>query len=252
MLSVSTTRAGALIRMNTTLFVREPGPLLSRIVMPVIIITLMRPLYAAAFGTTSGTAQAVAGMLVMFSLLGMSIVGTSIMVERFWHTAERLRATPAAGFDILLGKVTPVLALMLVQQIVILGYGRLAFGMQIQAPLTLAITVLIWSITLVCFGAMLGALARSGSALAAMVDIGSLSVTGLGGAFVPLKLLPFWAQPIAPLSPGYWAMRAFRGALEGDWRMAAIAWLVLAAFAASAVLIAGRRVRKGWGRTSPG
>jgi ABC-2 type transport system permease protein len=81
-----------------------------------------------------------------------------------------------------------------------------------------------------------------------MVDIGSLACTGLGGAFVPLALLPGWARAIGPASPGYWAMRAMRGAMTANAAAAATGWLALAGFGALAVGVAAVRLRRGWGR----
>ncbi len=111
---MSADRAMALIRMNAILFAHDPGPLIGRVAMPLVLITLMRPLYAAAIGSVAGTAAAVAGMLVTFSLLGMSIVGSSILVERMWHTAERLRSSPATTIELLVGKAGPALAGVLI------------------------------------------------------------------------------------------------------------------------------------------
>ncbi len=248
---MSADRAAALLRLNFTLLLREPGPAISRLVMPLVLITLSRPLFAAALGGSTGTTQVVAGMLVMFSLLGMSVVGSAIMVERFWHTADRLRASPAGRVELLAGKAVPVLVMLLAQQTIVLGYARIAFGLAVASPLLLAGTVLIWAVTLLCLGAALGTYARSGSALSAMVDIGSLTLTGLGGAFIPYALLPAWAKAIAPVSPGYWAMRALRGALDGDVTAVLAGWLALAAVALVAGALAVRRLNRGWGRDAP-
>ena len=32
----------------------------------------------------------------------------------------------------------------------------------------------------------------------------------IGGALVPINVLPIWARTIAPMTPTYWAMRGFR------------------------------------------
>lgn len=248
---MSTDRAGALLRLNFTLMVREPGPAISRLVMPLVLITLSRPLFAAALGGSTGTTQVVAGMLVMFSLLGMSVVGSAIMVERFWHTADRLRASPAGRLELLAGKAVPVLVMLLAQQTIILGYARLAFGLRVASLPLLAGTVVIWAVVLLSLGAVVGTHARSGGAMGAMVDIGSLTLTGLGGAFIPYALLPAWAKAIAPVSPGYWAMRALRGALDGDVTAVLSGWLALAVVASVAAALAVRRLNRGWGRDVP-
>jgi ABC-2 type transport system permease protein len=250
MSSSSLSLVAAVTRLNLALYAREPGPLISRIGMPLVLLTVIRPLYTAALGRSDGTAGAAAGMLVTFSLLGMSIVGSAILVERIWHTAPRLRATPAGSIAVLSGKAIPVLGILALQQSAILAYSHLVFGLTVRSMPLMAATVAVWSVTLTALGALLGTLARSGSALSAMVDVGSLTLTGLGGAFVPLALLPSWARAIAPVSPGYWAVRSLRGSITGDVRMAATGWFVLAAVSVGAAALAGWRLRRGWGRQS--
>ncbi|HEY7015144.1 MAG TPA: ABC transporter permease, partial [Streptosporangiaceae bacterium] len=75
-------RTGAIIRHNTILFLREPAPLAGRIVLPLVFLALLHPLYQAAQGPAVGTAQAVIATLVTFSLLALSIAGSSILTER--------------------------------------------------------------------------------------------------------------------------------------------------------------------------
>ena len=73
--------------------------MLSRLIMPLVMILLLRPLYLSALarrGVQAGTVQVVTGMLVMFSLLALSVVGTAILTERTWGTWDRLRATSGA------------------------------------------------------------------------------------------------------------------------------------------------------------
>lgn len=249
---MTTHRTRALVRLNLTLLAREPGPVISRIVAPIVLIALLKPLYANAFGDAAGTTQTVAGILVMFSLLSMSIAGTAILAERFWHTADRLRASPARPLELLAGKAVPILAVFLTQQSTILVYGYFVLGLHIATIPLLAGTILVWGSTLLCVGSALGTWARSGAGLSAMVDISSLVLTGIGGAFVPLDLLPPWARALAPISPGYWAMRTLRASLDGNVPVALTGWLVLLAVAAAGAGLTAHRLRQGWGRTTPG
>jgi len=112
-------RIAVLVRHNFALLFGEPGPLISRLVQPLVLMTLMRPLYLAALareGVQAGTVQVVAGMLVLFSLLALSVVGGSIMAERSWRTWDRLRSTPARAGELLLGKAIPAFAMLAAQQ----------------------------------------------------------------------------------------------------------------------------------------
>jgi ABC-2 type transport system permease protein len=244
-------RAGALVRLNLTLAAREPGPVISRVAMPVVIVFALRPLYTTAFGDQArGTAQAVTGMLVMFSLFGMSLVGHSVLTERSWHTLDRLRATPTHPASLLLGKGVPVLLLVLAQQVVVLTLGGTVLDLRVASYGLLVLAVAVWALALLCVGTALAMLVRSHSALGAVIDVGAMLCTCLGGALIPLDTMPGWARSLAPLSPGYWAMRALGGALAGDGRQVVVAAGVLAAVALVAAAIAAVRLSRGWGRSN--
>ena len=246
----SCSRVAALVRHNLTMTAREPGPMLSRIVMPIVIVLVLRPLYSSALGNRAdGTTQAVVGMLVMFSLLGMSVVGNAVLAERSWHTFDRLRATPAHPAELLIGKAVPAWLLVLAQQVVVLCLGVGLLGLPVASYGLLALAVIGWATTLLCFGFALATMVRSHAALSAATDIGSMICTCLGGALVPLTQMPRWAQTIAPASPGYWAMRGLRGALAGETSTATSSVAVLCVAALGAAGIAGVRVARGWGRT---
>ena len=212
-------RMTALVRHNTTLMLREPGPVISRLVQPLVLITLMHPLYAAALadeGTQAGTVQVVTGMLVMFSLLALSVVGTGIMTERSWRTWDRLRATQARAGELLFAKAVPAFTLLVVLQAELIGFGVAAFGLRVRDPGLLVLAVTSWALALLGIGMALGAMLRSQSELNVAYDIGGILFSALGGALIPAAELPGWARAIAPASPGYWAMGALRSALNGQ------------------------------------
>jgi ABC-2 type transport system permease protein len=244
-----TGRGFALARHNTTLMLREPGPVISRLLQPLVLIALMRPLYVAALHRGGGTIQVITGMLVMFSLLALSIIGTGIFAERGWRTWDRLRATPARTSELLIGKAAPALALLIAQQAVVLGFGAAVFGLRVPDPGLLAVAAGAWAFALLGLGATLGAVARSQSELNVAYDIGGLLLSAMGGALVPLAELPGWAHAIAPVSPGYWAMAALRSALLGQTAGTLRAVAVLAAIAVAAGALAIWRVSRGWNRS---
>jgi ABC-2 type transport system permease protein len=216
-------RLGVLVRHNALLMLREPGPLLSRMILPLVFMTLLRPLYLAAQGRTAGTEQAVVGTLVTFSLLALSISGSTILAERLGRTWDRLRGTPLHPVEMLVGKAIPVFAALLAQQLLLIGFGVFAFGLAVPHPFLLLGVLLSWSCTLLGLGALLGVLVRSLGELSAAYDIGGMLLSSVGGALVPLSVLPAWVADAAPGSPGYWAARGLRAALDGDAHTAAAA-----------------------------
>jgi ABC-2 type transport system permease protein len=238
-----------LVANNLTLFGRDPGPLVGRVTQPVLLVLLLQPLYVSAMGDHArGTTQVVLGELVMFSLLGMSIVGNSILTERRWNTLDRLRATPVRVHDLLAGKAIPVIGFLLVQQAVLLTLGVTVLGLRIVNPALLLLANLVWATAILCMGAAIAMSVRSLAQFSAVVDIGSTIVAGLSGALVPLSAMPDWARAFAPVWPGYWAMRSLRSATEGDANGTLVATGVLLAFAAVAAVVAGVRLHRGWGR----
>jgi ABC-2 type transport system permease protein len=245
-------RMAMLVRHNFALLTGEPGPVISRLMQPLVLITLLRSLYVAALardGVQAGTTQVVTGMLVMFSLLALSVVGTAILAERAWRTWDRLRATPARASEMLLGKAVPAFAMLALQQTVVIVFGVVVFGLHVRSAGLVAVAVSCWALALLGIGATFGAVLRSQSELNVAYDIGGLLLSALGGAMVPLALLPGWARAIAPASPGYWAMSALHSALAGQAAGTLRAAGVLLAVAAMMGTLAVWRISRGWPRS---
>lgn len=243
-------RTNAVLRHNLMLMRREPGPLASRMVLPLAFLVLLHPLYEQAQRGERGVAQAVIATVVTFSMLAMSIAGSTFLTERVWHTWERLRATAAHPAELLVGKTVPVMAALLLQQAVVIAFGMLALGLTVAGLPLLALVVLAWTMTLTALGAALGLLVRSLSALAACYDIGAMLLSSLGGALVPLAAMPAWIRHVAPVSPGYWAVSALQAALRDDAARALLASAVLVAFALAAGTLAVIKAKQSWGRST--
>lgn len=59
---------------------------------------------------------------------------------------------------------------------------------------------------------------------------------GLGGAVMPLEVLPGWVQTIAPFTPAYWAMRGHRSIFLEQGGLAEVALPAAVLLAAAGVL----------------
>ncbi len=243
-------RTGALVRHNATLMAREPGPLATRMILPLGFLLLLHPLYEQAQHGNRGVTQAVTAALVTFSLMAMSIAGSAILTERIWHTWERITATATHPAEQLAGKAVPVVGALLLQQSIVLAFGMAALGLAVAGLPLLVLVVLAWSLTITSMGAALGLTVRSLSALSACYDIGGMILSSLGGALVPLAAMPLWIRHLAPASPGYWAVSALQAAVRGDTSRALGACAVMMAFTAAACLVAMMRTGSTRGRSS--
>jgi ABC-2 type transport system permease protein len=179
---------------------------------------------------------------MLFSLLCLSVVANSLLNERIWHTLDRLRATPLRAGGLLAGKSATPLAILLIQQLLVLVVAAAAFGVRPRNVPLLAGMGLTWAITILCLGAALAAVTSTPSAVSAATDLTSLGCTALSGALVPLADLPGWVRHLAPASPAYWAVRGFDAAITGAAGPAGLSCAVLLAMALLAATVAARRL----------
>ncbi len=243
-LRASALRVAALTRHNLLLRRRDPADLITYMIIPVILMWLTKPLLIRLM-PDGGTAQDVIGPLVFSSTLSLQIAGMSLLSERTWRTWEMLRATPATPTELLIGKAAPVLAMLLLQQAVVIGYGVAVAGLSIAGPFLLLLAMLVWSITLLAAGSLLATLVRSHSQLAVLTSIGAIMLSTLGGALLPLSMMPSIAQHVAHASPGYWAISMLKAAVRGDAAGTLGPAAVLGAIAAAAGTTACLRLRRG-------
>lgn len=215
-------RLGAEMRHQTSLLLRDPGPMIGYVVMAMLLISVTRPMYNALgrFDPSlpvSGIDEASAGMAVMFSLFALKVVGAHMLNERTWNTWERLRATPASFGEIILAKSLPLFGAVLIQQVILFGFSAILFGLHPKSGWWLLFLCgMCWSACVMLLGAASSTLARSPAQLSAGGDMFAMLTTVMGGALVPVVLLPQWLRDVAPASPGYWALAAYRTSLLGS------------------------------------
>lgn len=243
-LRLSALRVAALTRHNLLLRRRDPSGLITYMVIPVILIALFKPMLVRVM-PDGGTAQDVTGQLVLSSTLALQIVGMSLLSERTWRTWEMLRATPTTAAELLIGKAVPVLAVLLLQQAVVIGCGVAVAGLSVTGPpFLLLLAMLVWSTTLLAAGSLLATLVRSHSQLAVLTDIGAIVISTLGGALLPVSMMPAIARHVAAASPGYWAISMLKAAVRGDTAGTLGPAAALGAIAAAAGTTACLRMRR--------
>lgn len=241
-------RISAIVRHNLTIRLRDPGQAISYVIMPMILMLVLKPLYIRA--VNGGAVQVVTGLLVMFSVFAVAIVGNTILIERQWHTWDRLRQSRASAMELLLGKAIPIFLLMLVQQTLLFAYGCAVIGIPVPRSLYLvAVAIVVWAFSLLAMGAALATIARSLGELGVISDVGAMVLSSMAGALVPLSILPHWARDAGHASPGYYALRMVQAAIRGDSAGVARPAGILLAIGVVAGTFAVRRLARGWGRT---
>lgn len=237
---------GAIARRELRLLRQDPLPLVLLLAVPVVFVACFKPvlfitLVIEGWPGTNGAEQAVPGAAATFSLFAAGLVGLSFFREHGWGTWDRLRAGPGTTASLLAGKLLPLYAFCVLQLAWLFAAGGLFFGLHLRGSvLALVVVGLAAAAAHVALGLLLVAVAGTIQQANAMANLGTAVLAGLGGALVPLYLLPAWVHRVAPAVPSYWVMRGFRSVtLDGAGVGAAVLpAAVLCAFAGAALAVA--------------
>lgn len=202
------------------------------------------PVQAARQGPTNS--HAVTFPQGMFwALLGcLMTFATSLATERSAGTWLRLRAAPVAPWRLLAGKGLACALAMLVALNLLAVVGALGFGLRVDW-LLLQLAFLAGT---ACFTALMMLLALMGRSVAAANGVAwavLMPLAMVGGAMIPLFVMPGWMQQVALASPVRWFIVAVEGA---TWRGFGIAEMlpacaVLVGIAAALLVLVRLRAR---------
>ncbi len=160
----------------------------------------------------------VPGMAVLFVFLAAQTVARAIFEERKSGSLRRLVAAPLSRWQILAGKMLPILILTLVQIGIIfgagslilpaVGFGTLGIG---KDPLAWLVTSIMMAVCATSLGIFIASLAKTEAQVTGLSNA-LLWIAGLlGGALVPVFII----QSIPTLNiltrfvPHYWATTAY-------------------------------------------
>ncbi len=244
-------RSWSIVRHEFRHIADDPGSVVWLVIMPLLMMALMKPLFALSleaegYSTASGAEQAVPGMAAMFATFSASYAGFGFFREYGWHTWDRLRASPATTTDIMVGKVSPVFLVAMGQLVGLFALGVWLLGLVISGSLVaLLLVVVTFSVSMVAFGMAIMSLSRTSLQLNTLSNLIGMVFAGVGGALVPLTVLPAWVQTMARFTPTYWAMEGFLDVIldNATTSEVIIPSAVLLAFGAGFSAIAAYRFR---------
>lgn len=237
------TAALAVAKLQLRIIKNDPSFLIIMFVMPLVVMPLFKrtmglSLMASGFEGANGAEQVVPGQVVLFGFFVAGSVGFSLYREHGWKTWDRLRASAAPSWALLLGFALPWFVIHLAYQILLFVVGALALGLRLNggSPIAAILVMAAYATCLISLLLLLSATFRTVNQLNAFQNVGAMSMGGLGGALVPLEQLPDFAQRIAPITPTYWAMDGHRTVFLEAGGISDVAVPVVVLLAASAVL----------------
>lgn len=216
---MSLRRVGAIIRHELRLVRRDPFPVVVLVAFPVLAMLFLKPafrlaLVADGYAGANGAEQVVPGQAVLNAFFIVSMTSFAFFSEYGWDTWERLRASAASSTEIVIGKAVPRLAMSLAGFVVIFAIGVPLLELHSRGPLVATVPLVVaLAICLVMLGVVVTALSRTVQQANAFAMVGLVLFGSIGGALVPINVLPSWARAVAPVTPTYWAMRGFRSVI---------------------------------------
>lgn len=159
--------------------------------------------------------QTIPGYALMFLLLTISSVATSLLTERQKGTFTRLIGSPINKPILLAGKLIPIAILNLIQLSVFFAFGNLVYGMDIGSSILGLIILSISAILAITgLGIFMAVLFKTAGQVRGFSLLIMMSMSALGGSFWPLDMVPDYMNTLAhALTINAWAMDGFKDLL---------------------------------------
>ena len=188
------------------------------------------------------------GLGVMFLLFSAAGAGGALIEEAESGTLDRILSTRVTMSRLLLGKLTYLSIVAVLQLTVMFVWGEMFFGLELHRHIPgFLIMTAVTAVAASSFGLLLAAVSRSRMQLVAISNLAILVMSALGGSMVPRYLLSEKVQKLGLITLNAWAIDGFvkvfwrEEPLVNLWPQAAV---LLAA--AAALFAAARRVARRW------
>lgn len=172
-------------------------------------------------------------MLVLFVFINALGGGAAIVQTRRTGVYARALAAPVAARTLVFGETVAYLALALLQSLLIVGIGALAFDVAWGDPLAAGALIAVWALVGTGAGMLAGAVFRTPEQVHAIGPALGIGMGMLGGCMWPLALVPGWLRAAGHSVPHAWAVDAWTTLLSRNGDLSSIMrdLAVLAGFA---------------------
>lgn len=184
-------------------------------------------------------------MLVLFVFINALAGGAAIIESRRLGMYERISATPVRRGSIVVGETLAYLSIAVLQSVIIVGLGAVAFDVDWGSPVAAFLLVGLWALVGTGAGVLSGTLFRTPEQASSVGPPIGIVAGMLGGCMWPLEIVPSAMRTLGHLLPHAWAVDAWTTLLSRHGGVADIAVElgVLAGFAAVLLSISTLRLR---------
>lgn len=184
--------------------------------------------------------------LVLFTFITALTSATVLVRARRTGILRRALATPTSLGVQLAGMGAGWFTLCLLQSVLIVVVGAVAFGVSWGNPLAASLLVITFALVGCGAGLLVGALGANEDRVGAITPIVGMVLGALGGCMVPAEIFPSSMLVVARMVPHYWAMRAWQSLIFDGAGLGAIAGdlAVLAGIGAALLVVATLLMRR--------
>jgi ABC-2 type transport system permease protein len=172
----------------------------------------------------------------------------SFVGERTSGNLERLQSTPLRESELVVGYAIAFSIIGMLQTVVLLVIGTVAFDIMIVGNIVLAFAVIaLLAIVSLSLGILLSSLAKREAQAIQFFPLIVLPTFLLAGIFWPVEAIPQWLRPLSYLIPPFYAVDATRSVMLRGWGIGEI-WVdivALCGFAAAFLTVAILSLKRG-------
>jgi ABC-2 type transport system permease protein len=156
-------------------------------------------------------AQSSPGMMAQFAIAGLMGASSILVIERKSGSMRRLLTTNLTKVEILLGHYIAMFIMIFAQLFILILFGQLLLRLNYAgSPLATLVMIASSALFAASLGLLIGALAKTEEQVIVFALIPMFLLAGLGGAWVPLEIMPEGVRQIAALTPVAWIMGGFQ------------------------------------------
>lgn len=218
--------------------------LIFSIAFPVLLFLLYVGIFAKGDKEVIGVLMV--NMTGFGALSAALFAGGRVALERSLGWQRQLRLTPLSGSGYLAAKGITGMLLALPAVVLVPLVGAVVEGVSLDVTGWLRVTIGIWlaAIPFALIGLLIGQIGTPDS-MQPIMSLTMMTMSMLGGIFIPIDGMPDWLSKIAHVLPSYWLGQVGRGAVTSDLSVdLGHTVLVLAIWTAVVGLVVTRRYRR--------
>lgn len=189
--------------------------LIFTIIFPVALFLLYTGIFSGGNGAATGVLMV--NMTAFGALSGALFAGGRVALERSIGWQRQLRLTPLSGPGYLLGKAVTGMFLALPAVVLVPLVGAVAEGVSLDATGWLRVVLGTWlaAIPFALIGLLIGQIGTPDS-MQPIMSIVMMTMSLLGGIFIPVDSMPDWLLKLSHVLPSYWLIQIGRGAVTAE------------------------------------